>query len=318
MSSPNPDIRKVRYTKPTKADMAVVMVMFNACDSARIIQNWLFVWNRLIAAEIPVFGVELLYPWQKPALADAFKTLTVRSDSIMFHKEKLVERLLKEVPATYTKICYMDCDIIFHRADWYDAVTTELDRVSVVQPFSRCYWLGPDLRTSLVSHPSATADLDKIRAAHESGVSDKLSGYPGFAMAMRRGVPHFPWAIVGGGDAIFFRSVTGLASDLGKGRIRTLMSAAWTSWITSCSGNSMGMVDMSISHMWHGPLSGRQYYDRYKNFTEAVPASVSDIRELVVENNDGVWAWRPEYRNVMNKMMLHYFASRSDDSVVIG
>lgn len=317
MNTPNPDIRKVRYATPTRDDMAVVMVMFNACDAVRIVQNWLFVWNKLVTAGIPVFGVELLYPWQKPALADTFKTLTVRSDSIMFHKEKLVERLLREVPVSYTKICYMDCDVVFHKADWYDEVSTALDRVTVVQPFSRCYWLGPDLRTPLVSRPSATADLEKIRAAHASG-SNILSGYPGFAMAMRRGVSHFPWAIVGGGDAIFFRGVAGLKGDLGNGRMKTLLKDGWDEWIATCSGSSVGVVDVSISHMWHGPMSGRQYYDRYKNFVDTVPASVKDIRDLVIENTDGVWSWRPEYRSVMNKMMLHYFAGRDDDSVVIG
>jgi hypothetical protein len=312
-----PDIRKVHYATPTRSDMAVVMVMFNACDSVRIVQNWLFVWNKLAAAGIPVFGVELLYPWQKPAVADAFKTLTVRSDSIMFHKEKLVERLLREVPASYTKVCYMDCDVVFHKKDWYDMVSAELDSVSVVQPFSRCYWLGPDLRTSLVSYPSATADLDMIRRTHASG-SNKLSGYPGFAMAMRRGVSHFPWAIVGGGDAIFFRGVAGLAGDLGNGRMRTLLKGGWDEWNTTINGTSIGDIDVAISHMWHGPLSGRQYYDRYKNFVDAVPASVADIRDLVIENEDGVWSWRPEYRSALNKMMLHYFAARDDDSVVIG
>jgi hypothetical protein len=318
MSTPIPDIRKVRYAEPTRPDMAVVMVMFNACDSIRIVQNWLFVWNKLVAAGIPVFGVELLYPWQKPVLADTFKTLTVRSDSIMFHKEKLVERLLKEVPETYTKICYMDCDVVFHRADWYDVVSAELDRVAVVQPFSRCYWLGPDLRTSLISHPSATADLEKIRAAHTAGTSNRLSGYPGFAMAMRRGVSHFPWAIVGGGDAIFFRGVAGLAGDLGNGRMQILLKGGWDEWISTVGGSSIGMVDVTISHMWHGPLSGRQYYDRYKNFVEAVPADVTDIRDLVIENADGVWSWRPEFKSALNKMMLRYFATRDDDSVVIG
>jgi hypothetical protein len=310
-----PDIRKVRYAKPTRSDMAVVMVMFNACDSVRIVQNWLYVWNKLVTAEIPVFGVELLYPWQKPALADAFKTLTVRSDSIMFHKEKLVERLLRDVPATFTKVCYMDCDVIFHRADWYDAVSAALDENSVVQPFSRCFWLAPDLRNPLASHPSATADLDKIRAAHASGASNKLSGYPGFAMAMRRGVSHFPYAIVGGGDAIFFRGVTGLAGDLGNERMRGLLKGSWDEWLASVGTQTIGMVDVFISHMWHGSIAGRQYYDRYKHFMEAVPGSVTDIRDLVVENSDGVWSWRPEYRNTMNKMMLHYFAGRNDDAV---
>jgi hypothetical protein len=318
MSGKNPDIRKARYATPTCSDMAVVMVMFNACDSARIVQNWLFVWNRLVSAGIPVFGVELLYPWQKPALSDAVKTLTVRSDSVMFHKEKLVERLMREVPASYTKICYMDCDVVFHRPDWYDAVSAALDKIAVVQPFSRCYWLGPDLRTSLITRNSAAAEIDQIRSAHATGGSDRLSGNPGFAMAMQRSVQHFPWAIVGGGDAVFFRGVNGLVGEFANPRMSKLMAESWTTWTATSGVGTAGCIEGDISHLWHGPVSGRQYYDRYAQFIKAVPASVSDIRELLVENTDGVWSWKPEYKSALNKMMLHYFAGRDDDSMVIG
>lgn len=316
MSTTIPDLRAAKYARPTKGDMAVVMVMFNACSSVRIVQNWLYVWNKLAGAGIPVFGAELLYPWQQPVLADAFKTLTVRSDSIMFHKEKLLQRLLREVPATYTKICYLDCDVVFQRADWYDAVSAALDEHRVVQPFSACLWMGPDLRTPLKSYPSAAKDLPNIRKAHAAG-SDRMSGYTGFAMAMRRDQAHFPWAVVGGGDSVFFRGVAGLVGEFANPRMRSLMAGAWAEWSTAVKGD-IGCVDGIVWHMWHGPLSGRQYYDRYAKFVEAIPESVSDIRELLEENGDGVWSWKPAYRNALNKMMLRYFSGRDDDSMVVG
>jgi hypothetical protein len=301
--------------------MAVLMVMFNPTSSVRIVQNWLYVWNKLAAAGIPVFGAELVFPWQKPALADCFKTLTVRSDSIMFHKEKLLARLERDLPETYTKVCCIDCDILFGRADWYDAVSTALDERPVVQPFSSCQWMGPDLRTPVMTNPSGVAQLSVIRAAHATGATDRLNGHPGFAMAMRRdlcGVLQFPWAVVGGGDAVMFRGVNGLEGEFVHKKMRRLMTDVLGEYVGRVTGltlGDMGLATGDIWHMWHGPLQTRQYYDRYEKFIEALPTSVKDIRDVLVENEDGVWAWRPDVKSGLNTMMMRYFSGRDDDAV---
>lgn len=302
-------------------DMAVLMCMFNPTQSVRIVQNWLYVWNKFVNAGIPVYGIELLFPWQRSAsLADAFKTITVRSDSIMFHKEKLLERLEREVPATYTKLCWVDCDIVFQKADWYDATSAMLNTVPVVQPYGRCQWLAPDLRTPLIKNNSAAANIGEIRVAHAAGISDRLNGHPGFAMAMQRGfVKHFTWSVVGGGDAVFFRGICGLISEFANPRMRELMEPVCNDWVATVNAHGpipeIGCVSGDIWHMWHGSISSRQYYDRYAQFIAVVPKAVKDMRELLVENADGVWSWRADVRGPLNKMMLHYFNGRDDDAV---
>jgi hypothetical protein len=300
------------------------MVLFNPTSSARLVANWLMAWNKMRTAGIPVFGAELLFPWQRDAsLAPEFKTITVRSDSIMFHKEKLLMRLEREVPATYTKLCCIDCDIVFGRPDWYDAVSATLDERPVAQPFSFCYWLGPDLRGALAAHPAAGTQLGAIREAHARG-NDRLSGYPGFAIAMRRGWRsspiHFPWAVVGGGDAVIFRAVNGLVCEFANPEFRRMISPALADWSPAGRVDTdIGVVDGHIWHLWHGPMKGRQYYDRYVKFVEALgDIRVNDLRDLLVENTDGVWEWRADVKKALNTMMMRYFATRDDDSVMIG
>lgn len=354
-TKPAPNVRRAAYSAPTRSDMAVLMVLFNPTNSVRLIQNWLFVWNRCQAAGIPVFGAELLFPWQRTAaLSEGFKSLTVRSDSIMFHKEKLLMRLAEEIPLQYTKLCCIDCDVIFERADWYDAVSVALDIHSVVQPYSVCNWLGPDLRAPLMSNPSAAAQIDMIRAAHAAGTTTRLSGHPGFAMAMRRDNPLFPYAVVGGGDAVFFRVIAGLTEEFTNPRMSQLMAGSLAAYAPTVQVGGLGVVEGGIWHMWHGPIKGRQYYDRYVKFLEALSqraptvatqrscellealqeataatrdihelpeplqeatAAARDIRELLVENGDGVWEWREDLKKPLNAMMLRYFAGRDDDAV---
>lgn len=319
-----PHVRQAAYATPTRSDMAILMAMFNPTGSVRIVNNWLFVWNKLRAAGIPVFGIELLFPWQRTSsLADDFKTLTVRSDSIMFHKEKLLLRLEKDIPATYTKLCCIDCDVVFGRPDWYDAVSAALDERSVVQPYSVCHWLGPNLRTAMATNPAAAVRLAAIREMHAQG-RDRLTGYPGFAIAMRRDwrtAPiHFPWAVVGGGDSVLFRAVNRLVGEFANPDMRRLMEAAWSDWSPAAgAAGDIGAVDGHIWHLWHGPLGSRQYYDRYVKFIEALDGRrPRDMRDLLVENGDGVWEWRADVKKELNTMMLRYFASRDDDSVEIG
>jgi hypothetical protein len=313
-------LRKAAYAKPMRSDMAVLMVMFNPTSSVRIVQNWLYVWNKMAAAGIPVFGAELIFPWQKPALADAFKTLTVRSDSIMFHKEKLLARLERDLPASFTKVCAIDCDIVFARSDWYDAVSTALDAHAVVQPYGMCHWMGPDLRTPVMSNPSGVAKLPELRAAHATGATDRLNGHPGFAMAMRRGLGlQFICAVVGGGDAVLFRAVSGLSGEFAHKKMRRIMEAPLAEYMERVAGMGLdgnpAFVDGDIWHLWHGPLQTRQYYDRYEKFLEALPAGVRDIRDVLVENEEGVWSWRADAKKSLNAMMLRYFAGRDDDAV---
>jgi hypothetical protein len=313
-----PNIRQACYAVPTRYDMAVLMVMFNPTSSVRIQMNWMFVWNKLAAAGIPVFGCELLFPWQRPSLAPSFKTISVRSDSIMFHKEKLLARLEKEVPAQFTKLCAIDCDVVFQKPDWYDMVSQALDERPMVQPYSRCHWMGPDLRAAVMTNPSAASKLDAIRQAHAGGGTDRLTGHPGFAMAMRRTcVGQFPWAVCGGGDAVLFRAANGLVGEFANRDMKRLMSAAWTSWSPGALiDGDVGSVAGDIWHMWHGPLKSRNYYDRYEKFVEALkPHDVRDIRDILVENADGVWNWRADVKKDLNAMMMRYFASRDDDSV---
>jgi hypothetical protein len=233
----------------------------------------------------------------------------------MFHKEKLLERLAATVPAKYTKLCAIDCDVLFAREDWYDAVSVALDTTAAVQPFSRCNWMAADFRKVLSANPSAATQIAKVRDMHARKQTDRLTGHPGFALAMRREVSQFLWAVVGGGDSVFYRGVNGLCGEFMNPRVREIMRGAWEEWSAVAKGwGGLGFVEGDIWHMWHGPMSGRQYYDRYAKFAAVVPAGVKDVRELLIENADGVWEWREDVRSALNTMMLRYFSGRDDDT----
>lgn len=294
--------------------MAVVLVFFNPTGSVRLVSNYLYVWNLLMAANIPVFGIELCFPWQRrPAIAEGFKTLTVRSTSVMFHKEKLQQRLLQEIPAeTYPKVMSLDCDIVFNRPDWYDAVSAALDAHPVIQPWERCQRLGPNFQ------PVDDIQISLGRLLSEGYEFGSILGHTGYSLAWRRAeLEPFPYCITGGGDSYVMDGLYGRRGSIVNVRTRDLIEPAHAAWRDAQSARGQGImaVACNIFHLWHGSDMRRRYRTRHELFAESVPGDVTDMRTLLEENADGMWEWRAPYRSALNNMMLRYFSDRDDDSV---
>ena len=111
----------IEYNKPIKNDICIAFCYFNACGYVRSLQNFLFFENKLRAAKIPYFTAEMVIGDQPPMLASP--TLRFHSKSAFFYKEALWNRLEQAIPDQYTKICFLDSDIIFDRPDWQDAIS---------------------------------------------------------------------------------------------------------------------------------------------------------------------------------------------------
>ena len=86
----------------------------------------------------PVYTLELVFSNEQPEIADA---MHVYGNSYMFHKELLYRILEKRIPENYTKLAFLDCDLIFSNVSWYKQTSELLDRFDVVQPFEFAEWL---------------------------------------------------------------------------------------------------------------------------------------------------------------------------------
>jgi hypothetical protein len=89
--------------------------------------------NKLKLAKIPYFNIEMLIGNQRPLLANP--TLCVHSNSNLFYKEALWNRLEKEIPSKYKKICFLDPNILFTIPKWVDNLSDLLNKYSLIQPY---------------------------------------------------------------------------------------------------------------------------------------------------------------------------------------
>lgn len=289
-------LHDIHYTKPTVKDLAVGLVFFNSSKSVRLLTNYLYTAEKLKCAHIPYYTIELYT--NAPEIEDAFH---IKTDIILFQKERLCHLLEKKIPANYTKLLFIDCDVIFDDKEWYSKLSKALDTYEVIQPFSK--WITLDVTFKWLTNG-------------ESLVSDLLKhgrdGHNGFAWAFQRDwfreKGFYQYAILGGGDSksssVFVKNERGNELELLE-KYKDVPSM--TSYIKSIKDVKLSYLNGSIYHLFHGSIGKRNYKTRH-----SILKDYKDPKDAVVIAKSGAFTLR-------NKTLKHkiqkYFKSRDDDGI---
>lgn len=297
MSGEQPYLQDYRF--PKKADMALCIVMFNPSKSKRMIMNYFFMLEKLRLAKMPVFTLELTFGNASPEIKDAYH---VRADSYLFHKERLCRLLEKRVPPSYSKICFLDGDILFENSNWYNETSGLLDRYQVVQPFETACWLD-------LTYKNITLKRQSVVYMNRSTKFDS-NYHPGFAWAFQRSwynkIGFYDLGISGSGDTMSAGAWLGV--EFPATAIKNAYTASYAEFkkklvvlpkIASTSG--------SLYHLWHGNRINRKYVSRHECLNH-----VGDVRDILAVNSCGVYELMD--RKVNNDMKT-YFDEREDDGL---
>ena len=303
------------YTKPRVDDTAVLIPFFNPAPFKRILKNILYIISVFKENDIPYYVAECTFHKSKPQIPDA--TLVVNSDSYMFYKEQLLNKLEPLVPKKYTKLIFIDGDVLFDTPDWVDQTSVALDTKDIIQPFNQACWLTPDntrIRSKKMSYASAIVTKQPIN------MTTLHNYHPGFAWGMKREIFHklngfFPRSIIGGGDVafilnlfpinvtdeLFFRATNG---SFGK-----LILDAWREYNTNFKkvNPSLGFLPNKAMHLFHGVKENRQYVSRYENLSDIIKGKWDDE---IVTNADGLFEFKTP---AASTAVLKYFKGRNED-----
>ena len=285
------------YSPPTRKDAAVLVCHFSPAKFRRPSENARQVVRDMRAASIPVFSIELSHSGREE-LEDP--TLRVSSESIMFHKENLLNILVPHVPREYSKLIFLDADVRFSCNDWLDRASALLDSKDVIQPMEWCFW------------SSAKRKISAAEQINRGGRLDVGNTHPGFATGVRRdwfdrvgGL--YDKAVIGNGDLCFWHAVAGdLGFDEEQIRAYTAKYEDFESYASNVRKNPAkvgSVIGCFAGHMPHGLSSRRMYLERQKLLR-------GDIS--VEANNQGVYEWRDKSRN---PSMLSYFQMREEDNL---
>jgi len=298
---------KTIYIPPQRTDTAVLIPFFNPAPFKRPLKNLLYIVSCMRAKGIPCFVAECIFFDRAPEIPDA--DLHVRSNSIMFYKEQLINKLEAKVPAQYTKLVIIDSDVIFSAPDWLDQISHKLDSVEVVQPYSTACWLYPDNTRIRAKKPSYGYAL-----SHNLPREPPNAYHPGFAWAIQRELfrkigGFYDKAIAGNGDIMFVFSLMDNIAPLYLARYAPCTLDTWKEWNAKVQAikPSVSYLTMDVYHLFHGLRRNRQYASRHDILNEALQDGWDTVIEV---NEDGMYEFKdPKFSGEL----LQYFRDREED-----
>jgi hypothetical protein len=296
-------IANIEYNNPVRDDLAVGFALFNYTGSSRITMNYLYAIEKMKLAEIPVFTIELVITGSKPTIQDAFH---VYGSSYLFQKENLLRILETKIPEKYTKLLFLDADIIFINPDWYNMLSDILDTHDVSHCFNTAGWLDitykkvTQIAESYVKSPNKDCLLWN---------EDMVQYHSGFGWAFTREwynkAGFIDQAVVGSGDLLFSYGLYGKrykgSQDL------SIYENSIQKWSETLGNPKITYLPVNIYHLFHGSLKRRQYEKRNE-----ILAGIQDINEVLIKNEDGVFELTDDNYNTQ---LYEYFKERKDDMI---
>ncbi len=302
------------------ADLALVTSFFNPAGFASKWRNYERFLAPIRAGGLALFSVECAFadrPFELPA---GENHLRVRSNSIMFQKERLLNLLVERLPTEFTKVAWVDADILFSDPDWAVHTSLALDSHVIVQPFETAYRLPPGQE-----HYSGEGAICRgFAACHGADPAAHIRGDfwkhgdTGFAWAARRDVlaKHglYDAMILGSADHVMAHASLGdwtsacMRVTAGVNNPYAADMRAWGRRFYDDVNGAMGFVPGDVLHLWHGSAANRRYVERTKQLVTLGYDPKTDLRR----GESGAWEWasnKPE----LHAWVIDYFAGRQED-----
>jgi hypothetical protein len=250
-------------------------------------------------AEIPLFTAECIIGNTPQLIPEP--TLLTRANSSLFYKEQLFNMLEKKIPSNYTKLIFMDNDLIFTIANWVDVISEKLNTYSTVQPFSKAKYLD-------ASENVFFEFLSYGKYVELNGYPSK--GHPGFCWAFNRNFlkeigGFFDKAIIGSGDS----AISSIFGPTFQNFKSPFIQKEYLEWkIKAKLGlRTMGYLDIDIYHLYHGSINNRKYVDRH-SLPELL--KTKNWKDAIFVNQYGMYELKSPR---INKVLKDYFLSRKED-----
>jgi hypothetical protein len=244
----------------------------------------------------------------------------IRTSSVLWHKEALLNRIVSRLPKKYKYVFWVDADVLFTNKQWIVDGVEALNRNKIIQPFEYCVHLDRDevkpsfnldaelplAGSKYCRHPQVWRSFasNTDRSAQRDNNYD-VHGHVGFAWGIRREIldriPLYDHALVGGADHIIAHAAMG---HIGCECIRKSFTediksiSAWSRKFFAEIGGNMGFVPGNLYHLWHGDLKKRQYLRRVKEFTRP-------SKQIRQKDANGLYVASPVHSGYVQDYLFH-------------
>ena len=192
------------------AKFHVITCFFNPCGFKSLLQNYFIFSKQLSHQGVPLLTVECAFGDQDYQIPNS--EVRVRSQSIMWQKERLLNYGMNFLPDDCDYVAFIDCDVLFSCDDWHKKAVDVLEKYDVAQIFQKIGHLAKgenswDGKVVEDHHPGiafqATTNTNWLWKRKKNELP---WAHPGFGWAFRReflqDIGLYDRSVVGGGDTI--------------------------------------------------------------------------------------------------------------------
>lgn len=243
--------------------------------------------------------------------------LQLRTNTELWHKERMLNLGIQNLPKNWKYVAWVDADVVFARPDWVHETIQLLQHFPVIQMFSQAVDLTPKYEI-LKTHTGM------LYAYYEGKMDDNTGTYeryhPGFAWAARRdalnmlgGLLDIP--ILGSADRHMALSLIEKVKDSYPKDISVGYCEQLEMWENRCKHyihKNVSYMPGVLLHQWHGKKVDRRYKDRWKILVKHKYDPEFDIKL----DTQGLYQFT-ERNPYLEQDIRKYFQARNEDSIDI-
>lgn len=298
-------------------DLAVITSFFSYAQNSYAIKRYKEFKENLHRQGVNLYTVELAFNDQEYLLGEDVY-LRYRSNTILWHKEALLNSLVKRLPPFVSKVAWLDSDIFIQDDDWALKAERMLDSYNLLQIGGHFRFLKESVLDSGNWDMEERSSMKTIGWAYVNDPDkncDFKYHHVGLGWAANRtffeDVGLFDYDVTGTGDTITYFSSAGL------------MEQNETAWISNFYENNspsilpylneykykayehvqgnISYLDTEVNHRYHCPVERRGYYSRMD-----LLKGINYQQDLLRDKN-GLLEWRSES---MNKPFEIFFSMK--------
>lgn len=213
----------------------------------------------------PITTIEVALDKSLFFIEDSIRILA-NDNNILWQKERLFNIALQHIPENFTKIVWVDTDIIFLNDNWLIDLEKILDEYTIAQPFEYVF------ETEGNNHCLNNYSYSKCLKDHlDQGSDIPIFAAMGLCWGFNRNIlanGFYDRHILGSNDALQLLSVMG--DYLNSQVINTYPKALVKDWLYYCRQMpplikyNVGYCKGKIQHLYHGNMYKRGYHTREK------------------------------------------------------
>ncbi len=240
---------------------------------------------------------------------DADLLIQIRSDSLLWHKEALLNIGIEQLPQDCDKVVWLDTDVIFPDDNWIIETAKMLQRYKVLQLFKLVHAFDKKGNIDWSAHGSLYRHITGENYTYIC---------PGLAWAIRRELIQkckiYDAMVLGGGDTLFLHAVLNVLPDMLHSCGNNLLQhyKEWSSRLSDEIKGSYYYLDTEALHLYHGKIINKRYslrdywYEKY----------MFDPYKDIVRGSNGCWMWNSN-KTKLAKLVKKYLQSRNEDDLLL-